>query len=174
MRDEQKASKDGAGPVIFNKLLIMILIQIFNIYEESSVRDVEDLNAFIRSHRVIEIDKKCCIKKHGKILWTFCIKYVINLESQAYPKSKIDYKSVLSEEEFIKFSRLREIRKKIATDEGLPAFAIFTDEELSFMAKLEKLNIQSLKNIKGIGEKKASKFGHLIINNYTENMDTDK
>ena len=34
--------------------------------------------------------------------------------------------------------RLREIRKKVAADEGVPAFAVFTDEELAALAKLEK------------------------------------
>lgn len=40
---------------------------------------------------------------------------------------KVDYKKVLDEATFEKFSKLREIRKKVAAEEGISAFIIFTD-----------------------------------------------
>ena len=73
-------------------------------------------------------------------------------------KTKVDYREVLDEATFKIFSKLREIRKKIATDEGLPAYAIFTDEELSNIAKLEEIAASKIQTIKGIGEKKVEKY----------------
>ena len=78
-------------------------------------------------------------------------------------KPKVDYAKVLDEAIFKRFSKMREIRKRLATEESLPAYAIFTDEELSNMAKIEDLSLAKMKTIKGIGEKKVEKYGlHFI------------
>jgi len=39
-------------------------------------------------------------------------------------------------------------------------YAVFTDEELSELAKLNPLTAVGMKQIKGIGEKKVEKYGH--------------
>jgi hypothetical protein len=44
-------------------------------------------------------------------------------------KSKADYKEILSPEDFSLFSKLREIRKKLAGDNGLPVYAVRTNEQ---------------------------------------------
>ena len=75
----------------------------------------------------------------------------------------MDYKTVLDENTFLKFSILREIRKKIALDEGIPAFAIFTDEELAGLAKLPEITPKSMGSIKGIGEKKIEKYAKFFM-----------
>ena len=59
---------------------------------------------------------------------------------------------------------MREIRKRLATEDALPAYAIFTDEELSNIAKIEDLSLAKIKTIKGIGDKKVEKYGqHFLI-----------
>lgn len=79
-------------------------------------------------------------------------------------KKKVDYnRSPGCEATFQRFSKLREIRKSLATQEGLPAYAIFTDEELAELAKLEVINAAAMKSIKGIGEKKVEKFGSVFF-----------
>ena len=55
--------------------------------------------------------------------------------------------------------------KRLATEESLPAYAIFTDEELSNIAKIDCLTFAKMKSIKGIGDKKVEKYGqHFLIN----------
>ena len=59
----------------------------------------------------------------------------------------------------------RELRRKaIAETEGLPAFAVFTDKELAGIAELENPQLADLKTVKGIGSKKAERFGARILN----------
>lgn len=87
----------------------------------------------------------------------------LRTSSQNNSKVKIDYKEVLDENTFNKFSKLREFRKKIANDEAIPAFAVFTDKELSEISKLSEYTESNLKKIKGIGEKKCEKYGKRII-----------
>ena len=46
-------------------------------------------------------------------------------------EGRIDYKEVLSAPEFERFARLRLLRKELAEKEGVPAYAIFTNEQLA-------------------------------------------
>jgi hypothetical protein len=53
----------------------------------------------------------------------------------------VDYKEVLNEADFAVFSRLRDLRKVIAEKEAVPAYAIFTNEQLAAMVtgKVDRL-----------------------------------
>ena len=129
----------------------------------------EELNRFLRGHKVLEVENKLISNENGAY-WCFCIKYIesqmqtISLER----KEKVDYRQVLDTETFAKFAKLREIRKKVAEEQAVPAYAIFTDEELSHLAKLEEITEKTMQSIKGIGEKKAEKYGKYFIK-ITEN-----
>ncbi len=57
---------------------------------------------------------------------------------------------------FKKFALLRECRKTIAKEDGMPAYAIFTDEEMAKVAALEDLNEKTMQSVEGIGEKKQN------------------
>jgi hypothetical protein len=46
-------------------------------------------------------------------------------------RSQVDYKEILSSSEFTVFSELRRIRKEISQTEAVPAYAIFTNEQLA-------------------------------------------
>lgn len=116
----------------------------------------EEANKFLRSHRVLQIDRQFS-SEHGGY-WTLFVTYMDSDKKDDLPmtrKRKIDYREVLSEEEFARFARMREIRKELAQQEAVPPFVIFTDEELSILSKSEKLSLSDIKAIKGIGEKKA-------------------
>jgi ATP-dependent DNA helicase RecQ len=69
---------------------------------------------------------------------------------------------VLDPESFERFSTFRKIRKEIADDEGVPAFAVFADSELAEMAKIPDLSATSMKAVRGIGEKKIEKYGRFF------------
>ena len=72
---------------------------------------------------------------------------------------------------FAKFSKLRTIRKQIAAEQGVSAYIVFTDAELAELAKLEQITIQKMKGIRGIGDKKADKYGKLLIERYKKLQD---
>ena len=83
-------------------------------------------------------------------------------------QAKTDYKEILDEETFAVFSQLRTLRKQLADKEGVPAYAIFTDAELSEIAKLEEIEPNKLKLIQGIGQKKVEKYGIALCEKYKE------
>lgn len=139
-------------------------IKIFTIPVIGGEKDNDSMNAFLAGHKVVELDKEMVVLSNMNY-WTFCIKYLQgdtpgrNLK---YPE-KVDYRTILNEEEFKRFSNFREIRKQIAQKEALPAFAIFTDAELAQMAKLEQVTKANLADIKGVGVKKIEKYGAQFI-----------
>jgi superfamily II DNA helicase RecQ len=133
-------------------------IPIFGGEEEAS------LNQFLSSQRVLEIDKKI-VDINGNAMLSFCVKYIAESTSWASSrqKEKVDYKNKLTPEQFEIFSKLRAIRKLFAGEEGLPAYAIFTDEELSLIASLENITEKSVGEIPGIGVKKKERYASRII-----------
>ncbi len=135
-------------------------IQIFNIPTTDSGRSLVELNNFLSTHKILEIEQKFFQNCNGGC-WSFCVRYLPTVSLP--PKDKIDYKQLLTETEFLVFSKLREIRKKIATIDAVPAYAVFTDEELANIVKLPTIDVKSLTTIKGIGEKKVEKYGHQLI-----------
>ena len=130
-----------------------------------------ELNRVLASNRVLEVEQRFFQNEKGGC-WSFCVRYIQNMlpsEHYSSSKEKVDYKKVLNEEEFKKFSSLREIRKQLAAQDAVPAYAVFTDEELASIARLPKLEASKLISIKGIGDKKVEKYGKLMIEIYNQN-----
>ncbi len=57
------------------------------------------------------------------------------------------------------FSMLKDLRKKVAKQHGLPPFVIFQDPSLEDMAVQYPVTIEEMQNITGVGVGKARKFG---------------
>ena len=130
-----------------------------------------ELNKFLAGHKVLEVEQKFFQNEKGGC-WSFCIRYIetaaSSQASQFTGKEKIDYKQVLSEQEFAVFSKLRECSKVIAAEDAVPAYAVFTDEELAGIARLPEIETVKLINIKGIGDKKVEKYGKKIAAMYKQ------
>jgi superfamily II DNA helicase RecQ len=122
----------------------------------------EEMNTFLRSKKILQMESQI-VTHANTAFWSFCIKYVEDLAIADREKVKVDYKQVLDEGAFKRFSRLREIRKQIAQDDSVPAYAVFTDEELSGVAKLDEITLAKMKSVKGIGDKKIEKYGQLFL-----------
>jgi superfamily II DNA helicase RecQ len=129
---------------------------------------IEEMNRFLRGHKVLEVEQQLVSTKIGSH-WHFCVKYLANAQVDNKPQnsSKIDYKDVLDEKTFVLFSILREVRKKIAEEDGLPVYAVFTNEELANIASLEDITVETIKKVKGIGDKKIDRFGRRLLEYYT-------
>ena len=61
------------------------------------------------------------------------------------------------------FAMLKDLRKKVAKQHGLPPFVIFQDPSLEDMAVQYPITIEEMQNITGVGVGKARKFGEEFI-----------
>lgn len=61
------------------------------------------------------------------------------------------------------FAMLKDLRKKVAKQHGLPPFVIFQDPSLEDMAVQYPITLEEMQNITGVGVGKARKFGEEFI-----------
>lgn len=61
------------------------------------------------------------------------------------------------------FKMLKDLRKTIAKQKGVPPFVVFQDPSLQDMANQYPVTIDELKNIQGVGSGKAIKFGKPFV-----------
>jgi superfamily II DNA helicase RecQ len=123
----------------------------------------EAMNSFLRSRKILHTEGQL-LSNAGAVCWCFCIRYMGDEPVAGRERAKIDYMEVLDADSFQRFSKMRIIRKQLAAEEAIPAYAVFTDAELAELACIEKLSIETMKQVKGIGEKKTAKYGLHFIN----------
>ncbi|MEY3679212.1 MAG: helicase RecQ, partial [Bacteroidota bacterium] len=72
---------------------------------------------------------------------------------------------------------LRDLRKKLAKQQNIPPFVVFQDPSLEEMCTHYPVSIEELKQISGVGNGKAMKFGMPFVNlikTYVEENDIDR
>ena len=125
----------------------------------------EELNRFLRSHRAVSVQRELVQNDSGGF-WCFCIEYLLGSPPSAEKgggRRRVDYKEVLSEEDFGLFAQLRDVRKQVAASEAIPVYAVCTNEHLAEMAKARPTSPSDLKKIDGFGEAKAEKYGEILL-----------
>lgn len=149
-------------------------VKLFTIPLLDNETELNEMNGFLRAQKVLTIDKQF-VSVGENAYWSFCITYLqlskqSTMAQNAQRQNKIDYKEVLDVATFAVFSTLRTIRKQIAENEAVPAYAVFTDSELAEIAKLENIDMAHLQSIQGIGQKKAEKYGQILCEQYRTQM----
>lgn len=151
-------------------------IKTFIVPTIDSYASLDELNLFLRSHRILEI-KKDLIRTEDRAYWVFCVTYLSDTQNstiKSIVKGKTDYKNLLSEEEFSKFVKLRKIRKGLADKDAVPAFAVFTDAELAEISKMQNITSVALSKVDGIGEKRVEKYGKLLCDEFVNSIGFEK
>lgn len=59
---------------------------------------------------------------------------------------------------------LKALRTRLAKDEGVPAYVIFSDRSLIDMAAKKPLSIQAFENIHGVGQAKLERYADIFLN----------
>ncbi len=140
-------------------------IRIYNIPVGDGGEMQAEMNGFLASNKILEVAQHFYQNEHGAY-WCFCVRYLLSHSSNFTNQStrqKVDYKALLNEQEFANFSILRDCRKIIAAEDAVPAYAVFTDEELAGIAKMPVIEVSKMISIKGIGDKKVEKYGKQLI-----------
>lgn len=149
-------------------------VKLFTIPLFDNEAELNEMNGFLRAQKVLTIDKQF-VSVGENAYWSFCVTYLqlskaSSVVQNAQRPTKVDYKEVLDVATFAVFSTLRTIRKQIAENEAVPAYAVFTDSELAEIAKLENIDVAHLQSIQGIGQKKAEKYGQILCEQYRTQM----
>ena len=128
--------------------------------------DLADLNAWLAGHRIVSVNQHVVAAPGGALL-VFVVQSVeagpARAGAPSGPARKIDYKEELSAEDFALFSRLREARKMIAEAEGVPVYAVLTNEQLAEIAKRRPTSLSALSLIEGLGKARLEKHGSRLL-----------
>lgn len=136
-------------------------IKVFSVPLTGDEAVENELNRFLRTHRVLQVEQHL-VQEAQFLGWAFCVRYLDGQAGKASTerkKGRVDYREILDAETFTRYNALREKRKQAAEGEGVPIYAVFTNEELAGLAKLEKLTAASMRSVPGVGAKKVERFG---------------
>lgn len=127
-----------------------------------------ELNDFLRSHRVLAVDRQW-VDQGVNSFWAVWVDYVEVAAGEAPrnasvgSKKKVDYKEVMTPENFDIYLRLRALRKAIAAEDGVALYAVFTNDQLAQMVERRVGSKADLQQIAGIGEARVEKYGPRVV-----------
>ena len=78
-------------------------------------------------------------------------------------KPRIDWREKLAPEVFDRFVKLRERRKKIAAEDGVPPYMVMTDAQMAEAAGFECLTSDTFRRIEGFGEARIAKYASRLL-----------
>ena len=133
------------------------------------IQDLEaaesESNAFLGSHTVVRVERNW-VDQGPASFWSLCVDYLeagSRGSQQARRRDRVDYREKLSEEDFILYSKLRDLRKEIAQAEGVPLYNVFNNNQLATMIEKKARSKAELESIAGAGDARVEKYGQQFL-----------
>ncbi|PWA05289.1 DNA helicase RecQ [Pueribacillus theae] len=89
--------------------------------------------------------------------------FVLKGETKVQKKSMYQSSSAITEDNEL-FQKLRQLRKKISSEEQIPPYIVFSDATLKEMSVKVPRDERAMLTIKGVGAAKFEKYGELFLN----------
>jgi superfamily II DNA helicase RecQ len=139
-------------------------MRFFTIPIQDSGEASGELNKFLSSHRVLSIERHF-VADGVNSAWALCVNYVSSADRPVTERlgGRIDYREVLSNSDFMLYSKLRALRKALAEKDGVPPYALFTNEQLAEMVRRRATSMQSLEQISGVGPARTKTYGAAFL-----------
>ena len=138
-------------------------VHFFSIPLLSGESESAAVNAVLQSHRVVDVQKHF-VPDGSNSWWAVCVTTVSTMASPPeLKKGRVDYREILSTEDFDVFARLRLLRKQLADKDGVPPYAVFTNEQLADMVRNRVQTLSGLQEINGVGPARAEKYGAATV-----------
>lgn len=131
----------------------------------------QELNAFLAGARVVSLQREL-VTNGAASFWAICVEVAdgpgslpqsLRAESGRRSAGPVDYKQVLSPEDFDLFAALRDWRKVAAQSDGLPLYSVFSNEQLAEIARRRVDSKAALAAIEGIGAARVAKYADAVL-----------
>jgi len=124
--------------------------------------ELTELNSFLSSHRILQVsdylaaDSRCLV---------FVVEYLDGAQKTGSSKSvpRVDYREQLTEAEFAVFSQLRDWRKRVANEESIPVYNIFTNAQLAEVVQKHIIDKTGLETVSGVGKSRIEKYSDRLL-----------
>jgi len=145
----------------------------FRIPVHSMALSEEEMNRFLRSVRVVHVTREF-VNLGENSFWAVAVEHMTMNEAattadSSRKKKRIDYREALSPQDFAVYVKLREWRKKVADEEGVPVYTIFTNEQLAKIVESRVESKTDLSKIEGVGESRLTKYSAAVLELLAEN-----
>ena len=138
-------------------------MEFFHIPAREPAAAEEELRRFLAGKRVATVDRQF-VADGPNSFWAVCVVCVSGAAlSKGRSRGRIDYREVLGEKEFAVFAKLRSLRKELADKEGVPAYALFTNEQLAAMVTGRVTSAAGMAGIDGVSDGKVGKYGKAFL-----------
>ena len=124
-----------------------------------------ELNKFLAMNRVLQVERHF-VADGPRSAWALCVSYLDRggrAASEPGQAKRVDYREVLSDADFAVFAKLRTLRKSMADQDGLPAYALFTNEQLAAMVQQRVTTLKALEEVPGVGDARVKKYGAAFL-----------
>lgn len=91
-------------------------------------------------------------------------------EKEKFPKLELNVAASGGALTDLIFERLRELRRRLADEQGFPPYIIMSDKVLRLLATIRPKTVEEFGNISGIGEFKQRKYGRLFVDEILKNI----
>lgn len=124
----------------------------------------KELDDFLKTVKMVNIRWEFVPDGQGSF-WTALVNYFRNGETPyaTARKSQIDYRDILSPEDFAVFAKLRKWRNAIAEKDGAPPFTVFNNEQIATMAQKRIKSLDELKQLEGVGDIRLERYGKTVL-----------
>jgi superfamily II DNA helicase RecQ len=138
-------------------------LRFFTIPVHAAEEAADDLNGFLTEQRILGVERQL-VADGANSVWTMCVTFEQSGTRPASAKrGKVDFKDILSPPEFAVFARLRALRKSMADAEGVPAYALFTNDQLAEIVRRRVSTAAALREISGVGQARVEKYGKAFL-----------
>lgn len=136
-----------------------------------------EVNRFLARNRVLTVER-VLVPDGARSFWAVCVQHLEGPKAQAMsavpgvpPEAiaanlrggRADYRELLPEPQFQVFAALRTLRKTVAEQEGVPVYAVFSNEQLAEMVSRPVRSLDELESIAGVGPARRSKYGAAFL-----------
>lgn len=132
-----------------------------------------ELNHCLATQRVAQVERSF-VADGSASFWAVCVTVLDSAGGRrgerpdergdaARRRGAVDYRELLSADEFALYDRLRSARKQAAEVDGLPTYAVFTNEQLAAMVRGRVASADALAAIEGVGAGRVGRYGDAFL-----------
>ena len=141
----------------------------------------DEFNAFCAAHRVVQVERQF-VAAGAQSFWALCATVATGPgplpsalkrggrssaseggHGEPGGERRVDYKQRLSEPEFAVFAALRQLRKTLAEQDGVPLYAVYSNEQLAAIARCRCDTLAALGAIEGVGAARVQRYGEATL-----------
>lgn len=97
-------------------------IRTFSIPIQGGEQHTEELNRFLRSKKILRVREFFVNNEAEGVFWCYSVRYVDDIAAAEREKIKVDYSEILDKDAFKRYNSFREIRKRVAVEDAVPAY----------------------------------------------------